>query len=179
MLAEIVGLAQLAFQFDLHFAAKPILTMMVTNAILGGVADTVAQIVSSVQAKSLRKPLDSSKKDGISIEIHDLNEKGPLPSHRGDLVGTQLGFDFERWIRFMAWGLIMAPVSFSWFEFLSEIFPITPENRTGPALLRVLLDQVVFSPISLAIFFIYMTLAEGGGKKAIARKFSVAYAPVL
>ncbi|KAH8148691.1 uncharacterized protein LAJ45_07402 [Morchella importuna] len=179
MLAEIVGLAQLAFQFDLHFAAKPILTMMVTNAILGGVADTVAQIVSSVQAKSLRKPLDSSKKDGISIEIHDLNEKGPLPSHRGDLVGTQLGFDFERWIRFMAWGLIMAPVSFSWFEFLSEIFPITPENRNGPALLRVLLDQVVFSPISLAIFFIYMTLAEGGGKKAIARKFSVAYAPVL
>lgn len=41
----------------------------------------------------------------------------------------------------------MAPVSFSWFEFLSEVFPITPENRTGPALLRVLLDQVVFSPI--------------------------------
>lgn len=33
MLAEIVGLAQLAFQFDLHFAAKPILTMMVTNAV--------------------------------------------------------------------------------------------------------------------------------------------------
>lgn len=61
--------------------------------------------MSSVQAKSLRKPLDSSKKDGISIEIHDLNEKGPLPSHRGDLVGTQLGFDFERWIRFMAWGM--------------------------------------------------------------------------
>ncbi|RPB14938.1 hypothetical protein P167DRAFT_582358 [Morchella conica CCBAS932] len=155
MLAEIVGLAQLAFQFDLHFAAKPILTMMVTNAILGGVADTVAQIVSSVQAKSLRKPLDSSKKDGISIEIHDLNEKGPLPSHRGDLVGTQLGFDFERWIRFMAWGITCI--------------------RFDEKYLRILLIILV----ALAIFFIYMTLAEGGGKKAIARKFSVAYAPVL
>lgn len=33
LLAEIAGLARLAFQFDLHFAAKPVLTMMVTNSV--------------------------------------------------------------------------------------------------------------------------------------------------
>lgn len=61
--------------------------------------------MSAVRAKAVRKPLDPSKKDGISIEIHDLSEKGPLPSHRGDLASAPAGFDSERLVRFMAWGM--------------------------------------------------------------------------
>lgn len=72
-------------------------------------ADTVAQTVSSVRAKVVRKPSDFAKKDGISIEIHDLSEKGPLPSHRGDLASAPAGFDFERLVRFMAWGMYFEP----------------------------------------------------------------------
>lgn len=41
----------------------------------------------------------------------------------------------------------MAPASFAWFGFLSDIFPVTIESRTGPALCRVALDQAIFSPI--------------------------------
>lgn len=44
-------------------------------------------------------------------------------------------------------GFLMAPISFTWFGFLSEIFPVTTESQTGPALWRVALDQLVFSPI--------------------------------
>lgn len=93
----------------------------------------------------------------------------------------------------------MAPISFTWFGFLSEIFPVTIESQTGPALWRVALDQLVFSPIcelthdspktlefpltrnhvALALFFTFMTLAEGGGKKAVMRKFSVIYVSAL
>lgn len=56
-------------------------------------------------------------------------------------------------------------------------FPLSVSTciRFDEKYLRILLIILV----ALAIFFIYMTLAEGGGKKAIARKFSVAYAPVL
>lgn len=94
-------------------------------------------------------------------------------------------------------GFLMAPISFTWFGFLSEIFPVTTESQTGPALWRVALDQLVFSPIcelthyspktleltrnhvALALFFTFMTLAEGGGKKAVMRKFSVIYVSAL
>lgn len=74
-------------------------------------ADTVAQTVSSVRTKAVRKPSDFAKKDGISIEIHDLSEKGPLPSHRGDLSGAPASFDFERLVRFMAWGMYFEPTA--------------------------------------------------------------------
>lgn len=44
-------------------------------------------------------------------------------------------------------GFLMAPISFTWFGFLSEIFPVTTESQTGPALWRVVFDQLIFSPI--------------------------------
>ncbi|RPA95304.1 hypothetical protein L873DRAFT_1698445 [Choiromyces venosus 120613-1] len=152
---EIAGLARVAMQYGLHFSSKPILTMMITNSLLNGAADTIAQTVTSIRAKN-RKPRDFGKKESISIEIHELNEKGPLPTHRGELLASASPtFDFERLVRYMAWGI------------------------TVPALWRVAFDQLIFSPISLAIFFIYMTLAEGGGKKAVIRKFDMVYISAL
>jgi hypothetical protein len=176
---EIVGLARVAMQYDLHFGSKPILTMMITNSLLNGVADTIAQTVTSIRAKT-RRPRDFGKKDSISIEIHELNEKGPLPTHRAELLATSPPpFDFERLVRYMAWGFLIAPLLFKWFGFLSDTFPITPTSGIAPALWRVAIDQLILSPTSLAVFFIYMTLAEGGGKKAIIRKFDMVYISAL
>jgi len=39
----------------------------------------------------------------------------------------------------------------------------------------MLVDQACMSPIGLAIFFTFMTLAEGGGQKALKRKFMEVY----
>lgn len=44
---------------------------------------------------------------------------------------------------------------------------------------RVAFDQLLFSPVGLAVFFTFMTVAEGGGKRAIARKFQDLYVPAL
>ncbi|KAG0135340.1 hypothetical protein HOY82DRAFT_480046 [Tuber indicum] len=150
---EIVGLARVAMQYDLHFGSKPILTMMITNSLLNGVADTIAQTVTSIRAKT-RRPRDFGKKDSISIEIHELNEKGPLPTHRAELLATPPPpFDFERLVRYMAWGM---------FPYCASAIQV-----------------LILSPTSLAVFFIYMTLAEGGGKKAIIRKFDMVYISAL
>jgi len=147
--------------------------------LLNGVADTIAQTVTSIRAKT-RRPRDFGKKDSISIEIHELNEKGPLPTHRAELLATSPPpFDFERLVRYMAWGFLIAPLLFKWFGFLSDTFPITPTSGIAPALWRVAIDQLILSPTSLAVFFIYMTLAEGGGKKAIIRKFDMVYISAL
>ena len=39
-------------------------------------------------------------------------------------------------------------------------------------MLRTLVDQVCMSPIGLGTFFTFMTIAEGGGQKALKRKFT-------
>lgn len=105
-------------------------------------------------------------------------------------------FDFERLTRFMSYGFIMSPVQFQWFAFLSRAFPITKESATMPALQRVCFDQLIFAPIGrscgrcnnssglmvkpgLAAFFTFMTVTEGGGRRAVARKFQEVYLPSL
>lgn len=103
-------------------------------------------------------------------------------------------FDFERLIRFMAYGFIMSPVQFHWFSFLRTAFPITKESATFPTLERVAFDQLIFAPIGinllrlirfmltrtgLACFFTFMTITEGGGRRAVTRKFQEVYFPAL
>ena len=106
-------------------------------------------------------------------------------------------FDFERLTRFMSYGFIMSPVQFQWFAFLSRAFPITKESATMPALQRVCFDQLIFAPIGgsfcggggggfkltryigLATFFVFMTVTEGGGRRAVSRKFQDVYLPSL
>ena len=106
-------------------------------------------------------------------------------------------FDFERLTRFMAYGFFMAPIQFQWFGFLSRIFPITKTHANIPALKRVAMDQLIFAPvgkharilypldipltcgIGLVCFFTFMTVAEGGGRHAVIRKFQDIYVPTL
>lgn len=103
-------------------------------------------------------------------------------------------FDFERLTRFMSFGFIMSPLQFKWFSFLSRAFPITKESAALPALKRVAFDQLIWAPlgmlhiysvgsilmtIGLACFFTFMTVAEGGGKRALSRKFQDVYLPSL
>jgi hypothetical protein len=47
----------------------------------------------------------------------------------------------------MAYGFMMAPVQFKWFQFLSRAFPITKSSALGPAIKMVALDQLIFAPI--------------------------------
>lgn len=156
------------------------MTMMVTNAILGGIADTVAQTITSVRERAIRKP-DGGKDDAISIEIHELDRKNPL--YDRDLIPDSKSlpppFDFERLTRFMAYGFCMAPIQFKWFKFLERAFPITKTSAFGPALKRVAFDQFIFAPFGVGMFFTVMTIAEGGGRRAISNKLRDMYVPTL
>lgn len=163
-------------KFNTYYAARPVLTTMITNAILGGVADTVAQSITSIREKAVRKPGGVNKDDTFAIEIREYDRKGDLIPDSGRLPPP---FDFERLTRFMAYGFIMAPVQHKWFSFLAKAFPMVKGAKSGPALKRVALDQLVFAPLGLAVFFTYMTVAEGGGRRAIVKKFRDIYVPAL
>jgi protein Mpv17 len=181
LLIEMALAARLTARFNSYYDERPIMTMMVTNAILGGIADTVAQSITSVRQRALRKPGGVTKRDDLAIEIHELDRKNPFLEH--DLIPDNLGlpppFDFERLTRFMAYGFCMAPVQFKWFKFLERIFPITKTSAFGPAMKRVVFDQFIFAPVGIGVFFTAMTVAEGGGRRAVSNKLRDMYIPTL
>ncbi|RPB03627.1 hypothetical protein L873DRAFT_1670034 [Choiromyces venosus 120613-1] len=170
-------------RYDATFAARPLLTMMVTNTLLGAIADTTAQTVTSIRERSLRQPLPPSPSSAaISTAIHTLDnaisEKPLIPQ------STQLPppFDWGRLARFMSWGCIVAPFQFKWFQFLSGRYPISAGKGgggMGALVKRVGLDQLAFAPVGLAGFFGWMTVSEGGGWGDIKRKFKEVYFDAL
>ena len=117
--------------------------------ILGGIADTVAQTLTTIRQKSLRQLGGVQKDDFISIEIRELDRKDPLSPM--ELVPPSRNlpppFDFERLTRFMAYGFIMSPLQYHWFAFLSKSFPITKTAGFSAVLKRVACDQLMFSPV--------------------------------
>lgn len=145
---------------------------------LGGIADTVAQTLTAVRQRAVRK---GDKGDFLAIEIHDLDRRNPF--NENDLIPDSKKlpppFDFERTTRFMSYGFLMSPIQHRWFRFLSATFPVTKTATWLPALKRVAFDQFLFAPAGLACFFTFMTIAEGGGKRAVQRKFQDVYVPAL
>lgn len=177
-----MGIAiRLTTKFNSYYASKPVLTTMITNAVLGGIADTVAQSVTAIRTRAKSLPATNSGVRSVLsdtiLEMDDLNEKPKtvLPLSRS----PPPPFDFERLTRFMAYGFLMAPVQFLWFNALSRWFPITKARAMVPALQRVAMDQLIFAPIGLGCFFTFMTVAEGGGRRAIMKKFQDVYVPAL
>jgi protein Mpv17 len=180
LLIEMALVARLTARFNSYYDERPMMTMMVTNAILGGIADTVAQILTSVRLRANRKIDGLAKRHDVSIEIADLDRK--RSTYETDLVpglNTPPPFDFERLTRFMAYGFCMAPIQFKWFKFLGRIFPITKTSAFTPALKRVAFDQFIFAPVSVGAFFTVMTVAEGGGRRAVSSKLRDMYVPTL
>ncbi|SPO04056.1 related to glomerulosclerosis protein Mpv17 [Cephalotrichum gorgonifer] len=180
-LVQISLVVRLTTKFNAYYEERPVMTMMVTNAILGGMADTVAQLLSAINSSRSLKKGGLAKHDALAIEMHELDRKDGLLGHQFDSAtrGLASPFDFERLIRFMAYGLGMAPVTFKWFRFLEWMFPITKTSAFAPALKRVIADQLLFSPCSIFIFFVVMTVAEGGGKRAVSNKLRDMYFTTL
>jgi len=186
-LLQITMVSILVRKFNAYYANRPVLTTMITNAVLGGIADTVAQTLTAVRVRQKQTQAygsdDSSRDDLLSIGLHELDKKVPWPDREDYLTpASKRGpppFDFERLTRFMAYGFIMAPIQHRWFGWLSRLFPIGGGRSTTNAMRRVAFDQFLFAPCGLAFFFTFMTVAEGGGRKAVGKKFQDVYLPAL
>ena len=122
-------------------------TALTADQVLGGIADTVAQSLTAIRQRAVRKGTD--KDDFLAIEIHELGKRSPFSDNEliPDSKRLPPPFDFERLTRFMAYGFLMAPVQHKWFGFLSRTFPVTKTAALVPALKRVAFDQFLFAPI--------------------------------
>lgn len=158
-----------------------VITMMISNAILGGIADTTAQLITGVRERAARKPFGPDpSEDPIAIEIHELDksisDQDLIPNSR-ELPPP---FDFARLSRFMGYGFAMAPLQFKWFKFLSAAFPIGPKySAAAQTVKRVACDQLLFAPAGLVVFYTAMTMAEGGTTENVKHKLQNMFVPTL
>jgi len=52
-------------------------------------------------------------------------------------------------------------------------------SGTSAVFKRLAFDQLLFAPIGLACFFTFMTVAEGGTRRDVQKKFRDVYIPAL
>ncbi|RDA94057.1 hypothetical protein CP533_5279 [Ophiocordyceps camponoti-saundersi (nom. inval.)] len=178
---EMALVARLTARFNAYYEERPLMTMMVTNAILGGIADTVAQGITAVRYRAAQKAGSSNKDDDFEMQIPEIGRKGTYlePDLLPISKSAPPEFDFERLTRFMAYGFCVAPLQFKWFRFLERAFPMTKTSAFGPAMKRVVFDQFVYAPFGVGLFFVAMTVAEGGGRRAVSNKLRDMYVPTL
>lgn len=122
---------------------------------LGGVADTVAQTLTCLRLRERQKRLNpdlEDQEDFYAIEIGDMDRKVPWPEDNFMVPASKRKpppFDFERSIRFMAYGFFWAPVQHKWYGFLEHTFPLKGGQATKNALLRVAMDQLIMAPCGM------------------------------
>lgn len=203
-------LIKLSMRYHKLYTKSSLVATIFTNVVLYGIADTCAQsipgwVISSraslfsrvthntrgveVTLNSLERGTyrDVQTNDDISTTFADYGDGiiGSRPYEveintneitEDRLVGNE--FKFRRFIGFICWGFIMAFIQVVWYLFLNSMFNDMPTIVT--ILERDLVDQLCFSPISLACFFAYSTMViERGSKDDYVRKMMKLYVTTL
>jgi len=170
-------ISRIALNYTYFYERRPILTLAVTNAVLCGISDTLAQTLTAVrQRRSRAGPADKTM-------FHELDEKIPR-SEKGLIAKSQQlpPFEFDRLVRFMSFGMFNTPIQYNWFGFLDRTFPVpqgTFSTGFGKVLVRVGVDQCLFAPVGLGIFFTFMAFAEGHGISGLRKKWNEGYGSAL
>ncbi|KAJ1920082.1 hypothetical protein H4219_001612 [Mycoemilia scoparia] len=154
--------------------AHPVLTMSAINGFLATLGDIMAQSLCR-----------DTKASGSTKDQSD--EKS---------IAARTGHDWTRTARFVLYALYYAPLLGLWYTCLDAMFPMPPAGiDRAPQMYqylfplvspvtqavsgRVIADQLLWAPVSIAFFLFNMTVLEGGGKKELSEKFKASYPSAL
>lgn len=165
-----------------------LITIIVTNLVLYGISETLAQSIMSYRPYLPRVSFrynDDSPSTRLSFaaleeapeqeNLSDIDDEGidrfinylqqdhesGLSDFSAQPVPLELSyFQFNRLAGFMCWGFILAFVQCWWYRFL-QIYSKDP--KFIEVLRKVLTDQLCYSPISLFCFFTYGTIVLESG----------------
>ncbi|KAI8322041.1 hypothetical protein GQ54DRAFT_304350 [Martensiomyces pterosporus] len=145
-------------------AKRPLLTLALTNGVMGATGDILAQYIS------------------------------PPPPAAADAKKTfSSQYNPWRTARFFAYGCMFAPVAHRWYSLLDRRLPFpakaaaSSSAQRGPtsaamlltACKRVVADQTVFAPAAIAAFFTVMGVMEGKGPSEIGASLRERYPEAL
>ncbi|KAK7204596.1 hypothetical protein BZA70DRAFT_267816 [Myxozyma melibiosi] len=178
----LVLIIRLAIIFTDSVAVAPVVMMSVSNVLLYGLSDTMAQTVTTMAENY------ASSKRSTNLGLYN-NEKLPASDGTPFARATShvftaahfppANFKFDRTIRFAAWGFVLSIFLYKWLELLDAWLPISDDSVIVPVLCRVIVDQLVWTPIALSGFFAFMSFVEGAGVGGLKRKLSTLLVPTL
>ncbi|ODV87839.1 hypothetical protein CANARDRAFT_215735, partial [[Candida] arabinofermentans NRRL YB-2248] len=135
---------------------RPFLGNAISTALLFGSGDSLAQLLF---------PLNSN--------ISTLSQFDPIRTIRGMIYG----------------GIIFSPIGWKWYRFLQNriSFPIklnaknnkNHQQKLLDTIARVAVDQLIWAPIGVPLYFTAMTLMEGEGLNSIKKKLNDKYYETL
>lgn len=177
---ESLLLLRLSFIYAIHFKYHPILTTMVTNAILTGISDTLAQTLMIVRARSRNIAYDKEARLDSIRERYDL----PHGTNHDLLRGADRPFDLERQARFVCYGFLASTVQFSWYSFLEDAVKgrgsmSMSDSGHRSLIVRLLADQILYAPFSLLLFFAFMNVMEGNSTADLRKRLAKQFVPAL
>ncbi|KAK9448836.1 uncharacterized protein V1518DRAFT_438290 [Limtongia smithiae] len=184
----------------------PLIVMAVSNILLYALSDALAQTVETVSqnfvasrrlttlggsevsaatvSASAAAELEAGPSSSEKTDIDAASFSRPAPNSRGFFKAasqdySSKSFQFDRMIRFATWGFVLSTFLFKWLQMLDSWIPITETSVAIPVLLRVIVDQTIWTPAALSGFFAFMSYVEGGGSHAFRHKLATLFVPTL
>lgn len=158
-------LIRLTIKYNDLYVRNSLITLIVTNIVLYGISETLAQLVLLYRGESpafaVSEPVALGGEDIIETDDEDVDTflsfvQQPAPEPEEPLPN----FRFGRLAGFMCWGFVMAIVQYIWYSFL-QIYSKDP--KLVEVIRKVLLDQFCFLPVLLFCFFTYGTMVLDNG----------------
>lgn len=199
-------LAKLTTKYNELYMKNSLVTIMVTNLVLYGISETLAQTLLSYDATAARVSIrirenqppfyhteDNLYMDDVDAESVDEENLDrfldylqasenetlaaePITTEREPALRLTY-FHFNRLAGFMCWGFLLAFAQCWWYNFL-QIYSVHPQFIE--VLRKVMSDQFCYSPVSLFSFFTYGTIVlENGTWEDTKQKLRRIYLPTL
>ncbi|QSL66322.1 hypothetical protein MERGE_000700 [Pneumocystis wakefieldiae] len=163
-------------RYNEFYQKYPVLTLSITNSLLGGVSNMSAQTISAIHSR-LRKidtfNLKTKKNEMENIGSLDRSDK----SHTTFYIPST--FRFSQLIRFMSYSFLTTPIQLWWYSFLDHLSAVSRNSNTAELIKRILMDQFLFTPISLIVYLVFMSLTEELSKKKLKNKFNQGFFSIL
>ncbi|KAI8074628.1 putative integral membrane protein, Mpv17/PMP22 family [Gongronella butleri] len=168
--------------YSKSYERRPVLTLCCVNAMLGIMGDGLAQGMLRYDAWASRQ-----QQTAHLLEEHLPPKLQQHPTnHQNDGQQPGLRYDWVRTMRFAAYNFSVAPIAGGWYILLDRLFPnpaaatsAKPRRINWIPVKRMGLDQLLFAPAGLVLFFTVMGFAETRTWHGIKEKFQDAYLPAL
>lgn len=191
-----VFLFKLMAKYRYLYTKSLLITIIITNVVLYGILETLAQSILNYDSslpwvlyntnaieETIELPPPPSPSESVNdsdlgnfleyLESGLARDPAPVPFP----VSPLTNFKFHKLARFMLWGAIIANAQFWWYKFL-QIY--AGDLKFVEVLRKVLADQLCYSPVSLASFFLYAaTIIDGGNLQNGREKLAKLYLPTL
>ncbi|KTW30067.1 uncharacterized protein T551_02011 [Pneumocystis jirovecii RU7] len=170
----VLTLIIILLRYNYYYQRSPVLTLSITNSLLGGVSNMSAQTISGIQFRLKRIDPFISKKNEYGVENIELSN-----SYNKNFYSRSSAFSFSQLIRFMSYSFFMTPIQHWWYSFLGQLTLNSRTSDTIELVKRILMDQFLFAPIGLVFFLIFMSLTEELNKKKLKNRFRQDYISIL